>query len=193
VKIIVGQAILQVMCYEEITCPSCSSRKIKKNGLTANAKQRYRSTDCGRQFITDYTYLGRLEAIRRLVIPLTINGCGTRDTARVLLISPTTVLKILRAAAAQVPEPDPPRHIRDLEITTWVITYNKQGAKTGESSRAGKDCTDAIKHLPNPTLTVEQTMPTDAYYARAWLRRSLFPGLISFGLAALRGIREGRV
>jgi hypothetical protein len=63
-----------------------------------------------------------------------------------------------------------PRAVSDAtgcKITTWVITYNKQGAKTGESPRAGKDCTDAINHLPNPTLTVEQTMPTDAYYARA--------------------------
>ena len=86
-KIELRQAILQVMCHEEITCPSCPSQDLKQNGLTANAKQRYRCKDCGRQFITDYTYLGRLEAIRRLVVPLTLNGCGIRDAAPVLLMA----------------------------------------------------------------------------------------------------------
>jgi len=110
--------------------PTCSSRIIKKNGLTANAKQRYRCKDCGLQFITDYSYLGRLEAIRSLVVPLTLNGCGIRDTARVLLISPATVLKILRAAAAQVSEPEPPDRIRDLELDEfWSFVGSKKSPR----------------------------------------------------------------
>src|SRR5262245_29544583 len=52
----VGQAILLVMSYEEITCPRCSSRNIVNNGTSANQKQRYRCNACRRQFIINYTY-----------------------------------------------------------------------------------------------------------------------------------------
>jgi insertion element IS1 protein InsB len=117
------------MCYEEITCPRCSSPNIKKNGRTANRKQRYRCQGCGRQFITAYTYLGCLEAVRELIIPLTLNGSGIRDIARVLLISPTTVLKELRLAAGAVPKPSLPRRIRDLELDEF---WSFVGAKERE-------------------------------------------------------------
>ena len=104
------------MCYEEITCPSCSSRNIKKNGRTANHKPRYLCQDCRRQFLTDYTYLGCVAAIRQLVAVLTVNGCGIRDIERVLLISHTTILKTLRDEAAAVPEPSIPGQVEALEV-----------------------------------------------------------------------------
>ena len=91
------------MWCEEISCPKCSSTKIKKNGRTATCKQRYSCKNCGRQFITTYTYLGRSESVRELIVPMTLNGCGVRDFTRVLLVSPNTVLKTLRAAAAAFP------------------------------------------------------------------------------------------
>ena len=53
---------------------------------------------------------------RELIVPMTLNGSGIRDTARVLKISPTTVLKVLRQVAEQTPEPALPTRIRDLEI-----------------------------------------------------------------------------
>jgi len=115
------------MCYEGITCPNCSSREIKKNGRTANCKQRYRCHNCGRQFITDYTYLGHLTAIRELIVPMTLNGSGIRDVSRVLLISPTTVLKTLRAEAARVSEPQPQGRIHDLELDEfWSFVGSKR-------------------------------------------------------------------
>lgn len=45
---------------------------------------------------------------------MALNGSGIRDTARVLQISPNTVLQGIRTAAQQVPEPQPPRRIADL-------------------------------------------------------------------------------
>jgi hypothetical protein len=39
-----------------------------------------------------------------------------RDIAQLLLISPNTVLKTLRAEAAKVSEPKMPRRVRDLEM-----------------------------------------------------------------------------
>jgi DNA-directed RNA polymerase subunit RPC12/RpoP len=55
---------------EEIACTRCSSTKIKKNGKTANRKQRYQCKDCGRQFITAYSYLGRIESVRELIVTI---------------------------------------------------------------------------------------------------------------------------
>lgn len=115
------------MCYEEITCPRCSSRNIKKNGKTANEKQRYLCKDCRRQFITRYTYRGCQGALRTLIVRMALNGSGIRDTVRVLGVSPNTVLQTIRAAAAQVPEPTPPRRVRDLEIDEfWSFIQAKK-------------------------------------------------------------------
>ena len=79
------------MCFEEIACPRCSSRNIKKNGTTANRKQKYRCKECCRQFIIDYSYRGRQPFIRDLIVPTTMNSSGIRDIARVLSISTNTV------------------------------------------------------------------------------------------------------
>lgn len=37
----------------EMTCPTCGSHDIIKNGLNRRAKQSYKCKDCGRQFVED--------------------------------------------------------------------------------------------------------------------------------------------
>src|SRR5215203_3840308 len=69
------------MCYEEITCPRCSSHHVRKNGKTLQRKQRFQCKNCRRQFITDYTNLGCLPEIRWLIVVLTLNDCGVRESA----------------------------------------------------------------------------------------------------------------
>jgi insertion element IS1 protein InsB len=110
------------MCYEVITCPSCSSQNIKKNGWTANQKQPYL-----RQFLTDDTELGSGAALRQLVVLLRLNGCGIRDIERVLLISQTTILKRLRLEATAVPEPSVPGRVETLELDEfWSFVGTKK-------------------------------------------------------------------
>ena len=114
------------MCYEEVPCPRCASRHVKKNGTTANRKQKYRCLDCHRQFITDYTYRGWMPVLRDLIVPLTMNSSGIRDIARVLSISTQTVMKTIRERAAQVAEPRLPPRIKDLEIDEfWSFIQKK--------------------------------------------------------------------
>jgi IS1 family transposase len=56
-----------------------------------------------------------------------LNGSGIRDTARVLRLSPTTVLTVLREAAAKTPEPRVPARILDLEMDEqWSFVQNKR-------------------------------------------------------------------
>ena len=52
---------------------------------------------------------------------MTLNGSGVHDIARVLHISPTTVLAVLREAAAKTPEPRLPKRILDLEMDAGAL------------------------------------------------------------------------
>jgi insertion element IS1 protein InsB len=114
------------MCYEEITCPRCSSRNIVKNGITANQKQRYRCKACRRQFITNYSYRGCQPAVRQLVLPMTMNASGIRDISRVLRISPNTVLSLIKTAASGVAEPRVAKAIENLEIDEFWSFVGKK-------------------------------------------------------------------
>ncbi len=70
-----------------------------KNGKSDEGKQRYRcrNTECSRpSFIRDYTYRGYLPEVKQQISDLAMKGSGIRDTARVLQISPTTVIEELK-------------------------------------------------------------------------------------------------
>ncbi len=115
------------MQYETITCPACSSLNIKKNGINKRTKQRYRCNGCGRQFILKYAYRAYLKHIRELVVPMCLNGSGIRDTARVLRISATTVMKLIRQQAANLPPEKLPDRVADVEIDEmWSFVEKKK-------------------------------------------------------------------
>src|SRR5216684_549450 len=87
------------MVYVPVQCPYCQSTAVIKAGKQANGAQRYRCQNdlCKRRiFLLEYQDRGRLPEVRRQVIDMAINGSGIRDTARVLRISPTTVIAVLK-------------------------------------------------------------------------------------------------
>ena len=47
----------------------------------------------GRTFLLDYTYAGHAAGVKQQIIDMAMNASGIRDTARVLQVSPTTVIK----------------------------------------------------------------------------------------------------
>ena len=68
-------------------------------GKTENAKQRYlcQQPQCPTQtFILNYDYQGYWPKVKNQIIEMALNGSGIRDTARVLEISPTTVISELK-------------------------------------------------------------------------------------------------
>ena len=82
-----------------VQCPYCQSTEVIKAGKQANGTQRYRCQNehCARRiFLLQYQDQGRIPEIRRQVVDMAINGSGVRDTARVLRISPTTVIAVLK-------------------------------------------------------------------------------------------------
>jgi insertion element IS1 protein InsB len=115
------------VCFEEITCPSCASRHVVKNGTTSNRKQKYLCRNCRRQFIRNYSYQGCRPEIRSLIVPMTLNGSGIRDITRVLSVSINTVLKVIREQASVTPEPELPSRLADVEVDEmWSFVEKKR-------------------------------------------------------------------
>jgi transposase-like protein len=82
-----------------VRCPHCGSDQVVKRGKTENDKQRYccQQQDCPvKTFIVDYDYNGCLPAVKQQIIARALKGSGSRDTARVLESSPTTVINELK-------------------------------------------------------------------------------------------------
>src|SRR5262245_66607653 len=87
------------MAVEPVQCPHCQSGEVVKYGTTTNGKERFRcqkADTCGRTFIRTYAYQGRIPQVKCQIVEMTLNGSGVRDIARVLQISPTTVMEELK-------------------------------------------------------------------------------------------------
>jgi transposase-like protein len=86
-------------CYVEVKCPNCHSNQVIKAGFTGQGKQRYlcKKTDCpSKTFLLDYSYQACLLDIKKKIIDMAINGSGIRDTARVLKVSPNSVIQEIK-------------------------------------------------------------------------------------------------
>jgi transposase-like protein len=82
-----------------VHCPYCQSDQVIKGGKTLTGQQRYRchNSACSHySFVLNPVYKGRLPAIKEQIVDMALNGSGIRDTARVLKISPTTVIHELK-------------------------------------------------------------------------------------------------
>jgi transposase-like protein len=87
------------MVLEPVLCPTCGSDDVVKHGQSETGKQRYkcRNRECNRStFIRNYAYRGYLPEVKQQIVDMAVNGSGIRDTARVLKISPTTVIEALK-------------------------------------------------------------------------------------------------
>ena len=91
------------MVFLQIRCPDCQNTDVIKHGITAQGKQRYRCKypSCPYQtFLVAYSHQGRVPEVKQQILEMTLNGRGIRDIARVLHISPTTVIEALKKRAS---------------------------------------------------------------------------------------------
>ena len=82
-----------------VRCPHCHTTDVIKHGVTDQGKQRYRCQNANgpsHTFLIDYSYTGRLPAIKQQIIAMALHGRGIRDIARVLKMSQTTVMETLK-------------------------------------------------------------------------------------------------
>jgi len=83
------------MVHIPVLCPHCHSDQVIKGGKTKAGQQRYKCQNvaCAHYaFQLDLLYKGRAPAIKEQIVDMSLNGSGIRETARVLKISPTTVM-----------------------------------------------------------------------------------------------------
>ena len=87
------------MMTQVLHCPYCHGTDIVRHGATPEGKQRYRCRTCperGRTLLLAYAYAGPSPAVKQQIVDRAMNASGMRDTARVLHVSPTTVMKALK-------------------------------------------------------------------------------------------------
>ena len=116
-----------------VQCPHCQSTEVIKAGKQANGAQRSQCQNgqCGRRiFLLQYQDRGRALEVRRQVVDMAINGSGIRDTARVVRMSPTTVIAVLKKS--------PRASIRQPHVgTISLFTRRCRPRPTTARSRAG--------------------------------------------------------
>ena len=85
------------MVFEAVLCPVCQQLEaVYRHGTATDGAQRYRCTTCRRMFQLHYRHKVHEPGTRARILALSLNGSGIRDTARVLRISPQTVLSELK-------------------------------------------------------------------------------------------------
>ena len=88
------------MITQVLHCPYCHGTDIVRHGITSEGKQRYRCQACrlgrGRTFLLEYSYAEQSPEVKQQIVDMALNANGIRDTARVLHVSPTTVIKELK-------------------------------------------------------------------------------------------------
>jgi len=82
-----------------VRCPRCQNDQVAKRGKTTRGTQRYlcQNALCANSsFLLDYHNRGCLPEVKDLIIDMSLNASGVRDTARSLHISTNTVLSELK-------------------------------------------------------------------------------------------------
>jgi transposase-like protein len=92
-------------CTIEVRCPNCHSNNIIKAGFTGQGKQRYLCKEIdysSKTFLLNDSYQACFLEIKKRMIDMAINGSGIRDTARVLKMSPNSVIQEIKKKRPQL-------------------------------------------------------------------------------------------
>ena len=87
------------MAEIKVKCPHCGSEEISLYGKSGSGKQRYlcRNKAClHKTFQLEYKNNACRPGTKEKIVAITMNGGGTRDTGRILNISPNTVTAVLK-------------------------------------------------------------------------------------------------
>ncbi len=85
------------MAKIEVTCPYCKKNNVVKYGKSKTGVQRFqcRNLECSRSiFQLEYQKNAYKPRYKETIVKMAVNGAGTRDTGRVLKISPNTVTSV---------------------------------------------------------------------------------------------------
>ena len=85
------------MAVIEVACPYCGSKEVSLYGKNNTGRQRYLCCNkaCSHKtFQLEYKNNACRPGTKEKIVEMTMNGSGTRDTGRVLRVSPNTVTKV---------------------------------------------------------------------------------------------------
>lgn len=94
---------------------NCSGNSIK-HGKTKAGKQRYLCKCCGISFVRDAEQNGYEDKFDFQIVQLKNEGLGVRSTARVLSISPATVVRKILKVAANIRIPEIPGKLGRIQV-----------------------------------------------------------------------------
>ncbi|AWM12959.1 IS1 family transposase [Flavobacterium sediminis] len=134
---------------DTINCPKCKEKKVIKNGRTKNNKQQYYCKTCCHRFIENYSYQAYNPNTNQNIIKLTKEGLGIRSIARILKISPTTLLKRIVSIAKSIISPIISKgktyevdelctYIRHKKNYIWLVYALERNSKNVVSFNVGK-------------------------------------------------------
>ncbi len=144
-----------------------------KNGKTRYGKQRYLCKNCGKTQVENYTYHAWKRETNRQIITLTKEGLGIRSTARVLRISPTTLLKRILSIAKNIPKPFVPKgksyevdeirsFIKSKNRLIWIVYALEKESKNVANFCVGARTNKTLNHvLTTLHLSDAQSIYTD--------------------------------
>lgn len=87
----------------EQNCPACTSKKVKKNGLTHYGKQNYKCLKCDRQFVENGTNWFVSEEQRCLINKLLLERISLNGIIRVTGVSCSWLQSYIKQLYGQVP------------------------------------------------------------------------------------------
>ena len=87
-----------------ISCPSCESKKIVKNGKIHNGKQNYKCRDCGRQFVEHRQQKIITQPTKDLIDKLLLEKLPLSGIARVAEVSETWLQSYVNAKYESIPK-----------------------------------------------------------------------------------------
>jgi transposase-like protein len=115
--------------FISVRCPHCQSDQIVKRGKTARGTQRYlcQNQACATDsFLLDYRNRGCLSEVKELIVDMSLNASGVRDTVRSLHISTDTVLSELKKKEP-VLESVNTALLRTLELNVVTVDIERAG------------------------------------------------------------------
>lgn len=122
-------------------CRKCKGLSIKNGKVKSNGKQRFVCKICRISFVEEYSNNACRTDINNQLIVLTKEGVGIRGIARILKISPTTVLERILVISAQIKKPPIPfgRSYEVDEMMTFIGNKNNRICVTYALDRKTRD------------------------------------------------------
>jgi len=112
-----------------VRCPHCQKDQVAKRGITARGTQRYlcQNIICAKSsFLLDYHNRGCLPEVKNLIIDMSLNASGVRDTARSLHMSTNTVLSELKKQEPALESVNTAllRTLKPDEVRVWTCSHD---------------------------------------------------------------------